>query len=136
MSKFLIESSADDDIDEIFGVDEDAAAMILAVLEAISDNEQLQQRLFRHGHRNVANPTFDVSEVSSLFNHDYVVLRLKIWSEGGVLIPYRALYAYDGRTETYHVLGVLHRSIAYDLDHPRVKRLLAEYESLGIFPFN
>lgn len=136
MAGFIVEAAADADLDELFEIDEDAAATVLAVLEEIDANDRLQERLFRHGHRNVANPTFEVKEISSLFKHDYVVFRLKFWDENGHVIPYRALYAYDGRTETYHVLGILHREHAYDHSHPKLKRLLADYESLGIFPFN
>lgn len=136
MTKFIVEPSADGDIDELFDTDEDTAATILVVLDELMARPNLRDRLFRHGYRNVENPTFDVEQISRFFRRDYVIYRIKIWDEDGSLLPYRALYAYDGRTETYHVLGIFHRQYAYDETHPKVQRMLADYEALGLFPFS
>ncbi|NJN36318.1 MAG: hypothetical protein HC794_03735 [Nitrospiraceae bacterium] len=50
----------------------------------------------------------------------------------GLAAGYRVLYAFDRNRQTFYVLGIPPRDIAYDLTHPRIQRLLAVYDSLHL----
>lgn len=136
MTSLYIEDSAWDDLDEIALTDEDEAADIEVALEEIYDNPELYEHLNEKGFRNYnGSPDFDVDWFSQLHKERLNVYRIKIWYPDGSLSKYRVIYAYDAKHDCFHVLAVLNRSNSYDIEHPTIKRVRADYERLRLNPY-
>lgn len=135
MTSLYIEDSFYDDIDEIALVDEDEAADIEVSLEEIYDNPALHDHLNEVGFRNYTRPSFDVDWVAHLQRERLNVYRLKVWYPNGELSKYRVIYAFDAPNDCFHVLAVIPRSIEYDPEHPKFKRVRADYERLGLLRY-
>ena len=58
--------------------------------------------------------------------------RVKILNVKGLAAAYRVIYAFNRKQDEIFVLAIPPRDIAYDQSHPRIQRLLALYDSLGI----
>lgn len=135
MTSLYIETSVYEDLDEIAKTNEDEAADIEVSLEEIYDNPSLYGHLNEKGFRNVEAPTFDVDWFRDLHKDRLNVYRLKIWYPNGALSQYRVIYASDVKHDCFHVLAVIPRSIEYDIQHPTLKRVRADYERLGLLPY-
>lgn len=135
MPLFIVETGAERDLDALWDQDEDAAATIIVLLEELENGAPEVERLFRRGFRRTEDPAFDVDHFEEFWRQGLNLLRLKIWDEGGALVPYRILYAYDPRYESYHALAIIDRNFAYDSNHPTVQRVIADYEHLGLPTF-
>lgn len=135
MTSLYIETSVYDDLDKITLLDEDEAADIEVALEEIYDNPDLYEHLNEKGFRHYQGPTFDVDWFAELHKHRLNLYRIKIWYPNGALSKYRVIYAWDAKHDCFHVLAVLERSISYDIKHPIIKRVIADYERLGLLPY-
>jgi len=135
MASFILEPGAEDDLDRLWDVDEDAAATILVLLDELENGAPEVERLFQKGFRRLDDPAFDVDRFEEFWRQGLNLLRLKLWDHGGSLVPYRILYAYDPRFESYHALAIIDRDFAYDSNHPTVQRVVADYEALGLQTF-
>ena len=58
--------------------------------------------------------------------------RVKVLTLKGIATGYRLVYAFDAQQQVFYILGIPSRDIAYDYNHPRIQRLIAVYDSLGI----
>lgn len=127
-----VSESAELDLDDIYAVDVDGAAEIETALEEIGNDPSLMVRLTERKYRNIDAPSFDVDVFEALWRKGLNLYRLKFWDWTGGLLPYRVLYAHDPRSDSIHVLAVVPRDFNYDIQHPIVARVRAEYEQLGI----
>lgn len=130
-----VHPSAEDDLDCLYESgdpkQEDIAAAIDVLLEELGDDSSFLSRMHKPYEIWPGEPSAETNRVVRLWREGYNILRLKAW-DCGQLIPYRVIYAFDPRKDEFHVLGVLHRDICYEKDHPKSKRILADYNSLGI----
>ena len=75
---------------------------------------------------------YSVRKVVSLHTQGKRIWRVKVLTAKGIAVDYRILYAIDRQRQVFYVLGIPSRDIAYDTSHPRIQRLIAVYDSLGI----
>jgi hypothetical protein len=93
-----------------------------AVLETLSENW--------FGEDGFANYT--VQKVVSFHQQGRRLWRVKVLSLKGLAAGYRVLYVFDPRVQTYYVLAIPSRDIAYDENHERIRRLIDVYDRLGL----
>lgn len=132
MLRIVITDPAKDDLDRLYDEDEDAAAEIETALDEIANDQQLLERLTEKKFKSIGTPEFDVDYFEEVWQKGLNLLRLKFWDWEGSVVPYRVLYAYAPRTDTYFVLAVVERNHAYDTKHPTVLRVLSQYDALGL----
>lgn len=58
--------------------------------------------------------------------------RVKVLTLKGMATGYRVIYTFDSAQHTFYVLGIPSREIAYEENHPRIQRLIAVYDGLGL----
>ncbi|MFM0135062.1 hypothetical protein [Caballeronia grimmiae] len=120
-------------MNELFEIDEDAAAVIDVVLEELCENSELVELLNCDRARRLQDPAFDNQKIEALWKIGYFIFRLKMMDFDGGVVPHRVLHATDGRTSCTHVLAIIERQSSYDLKHHRVQRSVADYDELGIY---
>lgn len=76
--------------------------------------------------------TYSVCKVVSLHKAGKKLWRVKVLTLKGLVTQYRVLYTFSNDRQNFYVLGVVHRDFAYERTHPRIRRLLAAYDRLGI----
>lgn len=132
MTNVLVTLSAKNDLDALWDLDEDSAAEIETALEEIANDPNLADRLSERKFRNIKNPSYDVDVFQELWQKGLNLYRLKFWYWDGGLLPYRVLYAHHPQANCFYVLAVVPRNFDYDINHPIVQRVRADYEQLGI----
>lgn len=75
---------------------------------------------------------YTVRKVVAMHQRGRRLWRVKVLTLKGMAARYRVLYAFDPRPQMFYILGIPPRDIAYDQTHPRIQRLIALYDSLGI----
>jgi len=75
---------------------------------------------------------YSVRKIVSLHQQGKRLWRVKVLTLKGIVVNYRVLYAFDRQRQVFYVLGIPSRDFAYDTNHPRIQRLIAVYDSLGI----
>lgn len=132
MLHIVITAEAEEDLDALYEVDEDAAAEIETALDEIGNDQRLLERLIDKKFKSIGTPEFDVDRFEELWQKGLNLLRLKFWDWQGSVIPYRVLYAYAPLTDIYYVLAVVERNHAYDTKHPIIARVVRQYDALGL----
>lgn len=132
MAALIIVPAADDELDAVYDVDEDAGALIDALLESLAEDQATLGSLFRPDRRFRHQPPFEVKAFAEAQRRGKNIFTLKIWDECGELLNYRVLYAYHGQCDTYYVLSVVSRDDAYDPTKPEFDELLDRYDECGI----
>ena len=118
------------DLASLMASDRKAALRIAVVLQEIGDDQNLLDLLNVEGHE---DERFGVKAVVELQRSRWNAYRLTIKDlELGTILPYRVLYAFDGKCRIYHVLAVKPRGIAYNA--ATIDRAIAACRSLGIEP--
>lgn len=130
----VVEPNAIADLDVLWEQDEDAAADIEVLLEALEECPDWLWRLTRpEGYRHYGDPQFDVVKFEELWRKKLNLFRIK-----PLLNPltsgYRILYACDHRTDTLHVLAVVGKEAdTYATSNPIIQRVVADYNRLQLF---
>jgi mRNA-degrading endonuclease RelE of RelBE toxin-antitoxin system len=106
--------------------------VILAFLQQAKSDPTILQTFAEDWFGEDGSADYSVRKVVSLHRRGKRLWRLKVLTPKGKAAPYRVLYAFDSQQQTFYVLGILSRDIAYDETHPRIQRLIAVYDSLGI----
>lgn len=106
--------------------------VLLAFLQQARADMRLLQTLEEDWFGEDGTAGYSVKKVVSMHRRGRAIWRLKVLTPKGLSVGHRILYAIDPRAEVTWVLGVLPRAIAYEQQHPRVQRILAVYDSLGI----
>ena len=75
---------------------------------------------------------YSVRKVISMHRQGRRLWRVKVLTPKGMAVGYRVLYAFDRKRQVFYVLGIPSRDLAYDTNHPRIQRLIAIYDRLGI----
>lgn len=122
----------DDALADLETLTEDDAAMVIVALEEAEADPAFLDKMFRAHTWHQGPPSMNTDRLYSYWNDGLNLLRLKIWDFDDQLCPYRVIYAYDGRVEHYHILGIMHRSVGYASTDPLFRRIVAAYEALGL----
>lgn len=127
----VVHDDAKADLDELYEKDIDAAASIEVFLDEVKHNQYLLDSLSVTGFVCYEPEVWDTDEWIELKKQKLNIRRIKFLYLEGVS-KYRIIYAFDPTQMRYYVLGIVLRSIDYDVSHPTSKRIIATYEKLGI----
>lgn len=133
MPTLAIHRDAADDLQTIKANGELADhAAILAFLQQAKADPALLATFAEDWFGEDGSADYTVRKVVSMHRRGRKLWRLKILTLKGMAAGYRVLYALGPQSQTIYVLGIPPRDIAYDHNHPRIKRLVALYDSLGV----
>jgi mRNA-degrading endonuclease RelE of RelBE toxin-antitoxin system len=120
------------DLAHLDGADPEAASVFDAVFEQIHADPSLLLRLDDEHSGELGLDLFNVDKVEVYQQTGYNIWRLKCWNIKGLPGSYRVIYAVDAAKKHFYVLGIIHRDICYDVNHPRACQCRAAYEELAI----
>lgn len=126
---------AQDDVRRLKQTDPDAAALVLATIREIRDDQNLLDSLTIHDFDDVIPKLgvgYNVKKWTEHYKKNKNLWRLRIMDEENLLRGYRIIYAYSITDSKYYILGVVERSFGYDRNHPKTIRILGEYADLCI----
>jgi hypothetical protein len=106
--------------------------VILAFLQQAKADPAVLETLSDHWFGEDGSANYTVQKVVSFHNQGRRLWRVKVLSLKGLAAGYRVLYAFDPRVQTYYVLAIPPRDIAYDETHQRIRRLIDVYDKLGL----
>lgn len=121
-----------DDLDAIYEIDEAAAAQFDVLLEHLADDPDMLDRLFRPANHYQYAPPFEVKLYGEMQKRGKNIYAIRVLDEDGALLPYRALMGFHAQIDTYYLLAVLQREIAYDTTDPAFCTVMERYEQAGI----
>jgi len=82
------------------------------------------------GDATVSDFDYNLDKYQELQGQGINAFRAKILDLTRVQLEYRIIYVHFERRDTYIVMAVLPRAIAYDADNPKTRRIVASYASL------
>ncbi len=126
---------AEQELDNLWEQDENAAADIETALEEISSNPLIFNHLSDKKYRHIGKPgqaDFESQAFEALYRKGLNLFRLKFWDVNGAVINYRVIYAHHPQADCFYILAVVNRDFNYDITHPIVQRVRRDYDSLGI----
>lgn len=133
MPNLAIHRDAADDLQGIKARGEHADhGAILAFLQQAKTHPALLATLAEDWFGEDSAGSYTVRKIVSLHARGKRLWRVKVLTLKGLATRYRVIYAFDPRQQVFYVLGIPHREIAYDQDHPRIQRLVAAYDSLHL----
>ena len=130
MFSLFIHDDATQDLRALRQTEPQAAGRILALLEQISGDQSLLERLTDHDFGARSSAEFHVSKWQSQWRQGHDLWRLKVWDLEQAGVRYRIVYAYMPAKQNYHVLAIAPREFDYDENHPIGKRVLRAYQDL------
>lgn len=133
--QLVISEAADEDLTALARdpATKDDAAAIDAFLAELDENELLLDRLCRWHYSQTEDPAFECMAIASLQKQGYNMYRLKFWALEWAGRRYRVLYAYDTEYNEYRVLAIVKRSeYDYEANHSITRKIMAEYDAIGI----
>ncbi|NMG16965.1 hypothetical protein [Aromatoleum bremense] len=130
MLRLFVHDDAEDDLEDLWDQEPEAAARLTVFLEELEGNEDLLDRLSQHDYGAHRGADFHVSKWLEQWKKGKDVWRLKVWDLEDKGMRYRIVYAFLPRKGQYHVLGIVPREFDYDPGHKISRRILAAYENL------
>jgi hypothetical protein len=133
MADLIATSEAYAELDALYEVDEDAAAQFEMLLETLSDNTSMLDRLFRPANHFQYQPPFEIKRFGELQNVGKNIYIIKVrHATEGYLLPYRLLLGYHAQIDTFYVLSLIEREIDYAPRDPTIVAALERYDGCGI----
>lgn len=132
MAGLFVCPEAEEELDALYAVDEDTAALIDVLLDELINDQATLEWLFRPQNHFQYKPPFEVKKFSEAYNAGRNILILKVHSNEGQLLSYRVLVGFHAQKDHYHVLTVANREISYDTKDPLFAAVLDRYERCGI----
>jgi hypothetical protein len=120
------------DLDALWDEDPRSAALLTATLEQIKVDARLLESLTIRDFGAHGSELFHVDQWIEQQRDGRNLWRLKHWELEGEGRRYRVVYALDPRSSRYTVLGIFTRDFDYDRSDPRTRRVVADYDALGI----
>lgn len=132
MAELIPLQEAYDELDAIYEIDAAAAAQFDVLLEHLADDTDMLERLFRPANHYKYTPPFEIKIYGEMQKRGKNIFTIRVLDEDGALLPYRALMGYHAQIDTYYLLAVLQREIAYDTTDPAFRAVVERYEQAGI----
>lgn len=135
MQTVEIHDSAKDDVRRIISVDRSGGLRVVALLEQMQCDADLQGRMLD---RVTDDPDelIDIMRWVEQYNKGNDLYRLKIWeADHSKSLPYRVIYAYlpYDHLINFVVLGVIHRKdFNYEPDNEFTRRVLRDYRDTRV----
>jgi mRNA-degrading endonuclease RelE of RelBE toxin-antitoxin system len=131
--RLAVHRDAADDLQSIKARGEHADhGALLAFLQQAKSDPALLETLAENWFGEDGSVDYTVRKIVSMHQRGKRLWRVKVLTLKGLATGYRVLYAFDPGLQVFYVLGVPPREIAYDESHPRIQRLVAVYDSLGL----
>ena len=128
----VLHPAAQADLSALWEADPRSAALLIATLEQIKADPRLLDSLTIRQFGADGSEPFHVDQWIEQQRHGRNLWRLKHWELEGERRRYRVVYALDPRSSRYTVLGIFTRDFNYDRNDPRTRRVVADYDALGI----
>ena len=128
----VLHPAAQADLDALWETELRSAALVTATLEQVKADERLLESLTILGFGAYESEPFHVDQWVEQQRSGRNLWRLKLWELEGEGRLYRVVYALDPRSSRYTVLGIFTRDFNYDRNDPRTRRVVADYDALGI----
>lgn len=132
MPQILLCKKADEELEALYALDEDAAALFDVLIEELSDDPVMLDHLCVPANHFKYAPPFDVEVFEEAKKQGKNIYRIKVRNEEGSLLPWRMLVGFHSQKNLYYVLAVTEREHSYDTKHPDYRELLVRYEQAGI----
>lgn len=129
---FVLHPAAQADLDALWKEDFRSAALLTATLEQVKADKRLLESLTMRQFGAYGSEPFHVERWIEQQRSGRNLWRLKLWELEGEGRYYRVVYALDPRSTRYTVLGIFTRDFNYDRNDPRTRRVVADYDALGI----
>jgi hypothetical protein len=123
---------ADEEIDALYQEHHAAAEALDALLIELEEHEDLLETLYRPNFHFNAAPPFEIKRYEEMQKRGYNIFTVKVQLADGSWPPYRALIGFHGQANTYHVLAIAPRDIAYERSDPLFAAVIDRYERAGI----
>lgn len=123
---------AEQEFDELWESDEDAAALIDALLIQLEEDPRLLDYLCEEDRYLQTRPSFEVKRFEHLWRRKYTIYILKITADDGGVVGHRVVYAHHPQRDIYYVLALMDREIDYDADKDFINRICADYDDYQI----
>ncbi len=123
---------AEQDLESLWGTDEEAAARITVRLEHLKADQSLLDALTIQDFGNRDGEPFHVTRWIEQQRNRRNLWRLKEWDLERQGLRYRVVYTLDPRISRYYVLGVINRDFNYESTDPRTQRIIDAYDQLDI----
>lgn len=106
--------------------------VIVAFLQQAKADPAVLESLSEHWFGEDGSANYTVQKIVSFQKQGRRLWRVQVLSLTGLAAAYRVIYTFDPRVQTYYVLAIPPREIAYDHAHPRIRRLIDIYDKLGL----
>jgi hypothetical protein len=127
-----IHETAEQDLETLYAIDEEGAAVIDAFLQEAAGSQDILDRFTCHKYRSYGNPLdYEIQRWQALWRH-YGLWRARLFHVPGVAATHRIVYAFHPLQRRYYILGIVPREFDYDPSHPLSKRIIAIYQALEL----
>jgi hypothetical protein len=106
--------------------------VLLAFLQQAKTDDQILESLSEDFFGVDTGGAYDVKKLVGQHSRGRHLWRVRLYDLKGLDVPYRVIYAVNPSTQIRYVLAIMPRDVNYDEDHPRIRKLLAVYDRLGI----
>lgn len=129
MAFFEIHASAQSDIERALKEDRASAVKVLAIIQQIEADPDLQGRLLD---REYSEECLAFMRWVEQYRQGNDLYRIKGWDpDDSQLIPYRIIYAYYPQQQNYVLLGIVPRGeFNYEQSNCYTQRILRDYQEL------
>jgi len=133
--ELIVGDEATQDVEDLIVAKPVAGYRILAMLEEISEDQEMLERLSWDGyggkpHDPEDEATLSVAKWLGPYRKGKNIWRLRDFELSRLGHEYRIIYAFIPAKDLYYVLAVVERAFNYDSSHPITQRVFATYDSL------
>ena len=132
MPQLLLCREAEEELDALYDIDEDVAALFDFLIEELAEDQQMLDRLCVPDNHFKYAPPFNVDIFQEARKMGLNVYRVKVRKDDGSLVLWRMFVGFHSQKDIYYVLSVTDREFAYDTSHPSFRALVQRYEYSGI----
>lgn len=130
--ELILTAGLQDEIDDLFEVDEEAAAELVLLIERLQEDQPELEDLCVPGNHFKYDPAFEVKRLQAAQRIGKNIYTVRYHLQDGSLAQYRLLIGYHAQNGTYYALQVATRESAYEVDSASFRELLSRYEQCGI----
>nr|WP_316644194.1 hypothetical protein [uncultured Roseateles sp.] len=129
------QDSLDGDMQQLGAADPVGLALLNELFDVLEQSEIVCERLAESNYDRITpHPKLNTCAVQTFCDAGYNICRIKVWHRDGGLPAFRVLYGVDHSTHSRRIviLGVMGRSVDYEIDSEFGERIREDYENIGI----
>lgn len=132
MAEIWLCKEADDELESLYEVDEDAAAALDLLIERLAEDSSTLEYLCKPRNHFTYEPPFEVGRVGVYHSDGKNIYKIKVRKIDGTLVDWRMLVGFHAQKDIYYVLAITDREHSYDTKHESATELYRRYEEAGI----